>query len=166
METQSRTAFWAATCLPQLRAGSAPRSRQHLGDGGSRHGRSIGSDLGGEPIPGSLLDQDIDQRHPLVVVGRIGQQLSVPMIVERNILLTHATPPRPYVTILKLFRNSREAARGGWSYQPLRDANGNAATLAAKRRRDCTGAHRTATSCRRPIRDTAAGRRCARAASP
>ena len=35
-------------------------------------GRAIRGDLGRQPIPGPLLDQDIDQRQPLVFVDRFG----------------------------------------------------------------------------------------------
>src|SRR5271166_1534839 len=77
----------------KARCSGGPVGRPHgtPEDPGNRHGGhccAIGSAFGGQAVPGFLLDQERDQRQPLPLVTRLGQQLPVTMIVVFAVLLT------------------------------------------------------------------------------
>src|ERR1700747_1414150 len=91
-------------------------------DGRSRHRRAIGGDLSRQTIPGPFLDEDIDQRQPLVFVDRFRQQLLIAIMIETRILVTHATPPRPYVTTSNCFATRAWEQAELEGYQPLNAA--------------------------------------------
>jgi hypothetical protein len=44
-------------------------------------------------VPGTLVDQQFDERQPLRLVDRFGEQFSVTRIVESRILLIHSRAP-------------------------------------------------------------------------
>src|SRR5947209_347441 len=58
------------------------------------HGGAIRGPLGSQPVARLFLDQELDQRQPLVLVIRLEQQPVIAVIVEAKILFTHATPPQ------------------------------------------------------------------------
>jgi hypothetical protein len=45
-------------------------------------------------VPGTLVDQQFDERQPLRFVDRFGEQFSVTRIIESRILLIHSRAPR------------------------------------------------------------------------
>jgi hypothetical protein len=79
-------------CPPLLQS-LAAAGPQHIGDGIGGHGGTVRGALGGQPVPGLLLDQQLDQRRPLRFIVCLGQQPVLALIVESHILLTHVTPP-------------------------------------------------------------------------
>jgi hypothetical protein len=77
-------------CLPGK---SGPGCAKNLGDRHRGHGFPICSTLSLKPIPGPLLDQQIDERQPFRLVDSLRQQFSIAVIVKSGILITHRTPP-------------------------------------------------------------------------
>src|SRR5256885_14425666 len=76
---------------------------QPIGDGVRRHGGAIRGPLRSQPVARLFLDQELDQGQPLVLVVRLEQQTVIAVIVETQILLTHATPPQLRHTLCELF---------------------------------------------------------------
>jgi hypothetical protein len=71
---------------------AAPGRPENLGDGHRRHRDPVRCPLRFQPVPGLLLDQEVDQLKPLAVVDRFRQQFPVTMIIVARILFTHGTP--------------------------------------------------------------------------
>jgi hypothetical protein len=81
-----------AGALTELEIVAAAGRPQDFGDRHRRHRDPIGCPLGFQPVAGLLLDQEVDQFKPAIVVDRFRQQLPVTMIVVARILFTHGTP--------------------------------------------------------------------------
>jgi hypothetical protein len=64
-----------------------------------------------QALPGSLLDQHVDECQSLFLVDRFGKQLPITVVVKAHLLLMHLTPPRA-TPRGKVFRNSQSGAIG------------------------------------------------------
>ena len=64
-----------------------------------------------QALPGSLLDQHVDECQPLFLVDRFGKQLPITVVVKAHLLLMHLTPPRA-TPRGKVFRNLQSRAIG------------------------------------------------------
>jgi hypothetical protein len=91
---------------------SGTRGAEYLCDSHRRCGLAIGSVLGRQAISRALFDQQVDQRHPALLVDSIRQQLPIAIVVEFLTLLTHATPPPRLIryAVREPFRNPEVGA--------------------------------------------------------